>query len=166
MARIEFVTAWERGDPRHAADAVAFWNRHGLVRPEEIEERVGELCALAYSEGQLVGLTTVTLMGYPLFKSKFAFYRAAVARDFRRHELAILLTRHTLTVMEAWSLENPQQQVQGIACIIEGKELMGKALNPVWSEYYGNLNLAGFTKDGRQVRVAWFRHARLDPPPA
>jgi len=161
MSTFRYATAWRRNDPVLAAQAIAFWTNSLRLPREMAEQRVPELCSMAYAGGELAGLSTVTFMDYPLFRSRFAFYRVAIAPEFRRQELAILLTRHTLTTMEGWSLEHPEEKLQGVAAIIEAKELGEKAHNPVWSEYYGNLNLAGFTQKGEQVRVAWFRHALL-----
>jgi hypothetical protein len=162
MPTFQWATAWRRDDPKLVADAIDFWTQSVRLRREGAERRASQLCSMAYADGKLVGLSTVTFMDYPFLHSRFAFYRAAVAPEFRRQELAILLTRHTLITMEGWSLEHPEEKLQGIAAIIEADELGPKAHNPVWSEYYGNLNLAGFTQKGEQVRVAWFRHARLE----
>ena len=166
MPQIAYATAWDRDDSTHAANAKAFWTGLGLLKPAAAEERVKELCSLAYANGQLVGVTTVVLDFHPPLNSRFAFYRCAVAPDFRRHYLATLLTRHTLTTMEAWSLENPQEEVQGIAAILQARELGSKAVHPQWADYNIHLNLVGFDPHGDQIRVAWFRHARLEGPGA
>jgi hypothetical protein len=161
MADIRYVTAWRRDDSRHAADAMAFWR--ALELPLELaERRVKALCSLAYAGGRAVGLTTIEMTFYPILRARFAFYRCAVAPDFRQHQLATLLTRHTLVTLEGWSLENPQEKIQGLATLLQAHELDAKARNPIWGEYYGNLNLAGYTNSDEQVRVAWFRHARLE----
>jgi len=161
MTEITYVTAWLRGDPAQAADAKAFWAEQDLLSGEAADQRVKELCALAYAGGKVIGVTTVNFMDYPLFKAKFAFYRCAVHPDFRRKYVATFLTRHTLTALEAWSLEHPDAEIQGLAVIFEAWELGPKAVHPHWPDFNIHLNLAGYTAKGDQVRVAWFRHARL-----
>ena len=162
MSQITYATAWRRDDLRLAADAKAFWTGLGLLQPQAAEQRVKELCSMAYSDGQLVGVTTVLLESFPALGSRFAFYRCAVAPEFRRRYLATLLTRHTLTTMEAWSLENPHENIQGVAAVLQARELGSKAVHPQWADYNIHLNLAGFDQHGDQIRVAWFRHARLE----
>jgi hypothetical protein len=162
MADIHFETAWRRGDPRHAADAKSFWTELKLMPPEMAEQRTPTLCSMAYAGERLVGLSTVELQATEPLRSRLAFYRCAVTPEFRRRELAILLTRHTLITMEGWSHENPREKVNGLATVLQAHELDEKSKNPVWGEYYGNLNLVGFTDRGDQIRLAWFRHARLD----
>jgi hypothetical protein len=163
--QFEFQTAWLKNDPKLVAEATAFWKGLGLTQAL-IDERACALCSMAYAGGKLVGLTTVILRMERALRSRLATYRCIVAPEYRRQSLAILLTRHTLITMEGWSHDNPHEKVNGLATILEAHELDDKALNPVWGEYYGNLNLVGFTDRGEQIRVAWFRHARLDNPSA
>lgn len=160
MASINYVTAWKRDDPKQAADAKAFWD--SIEQPSETaDDQLRELCVLAYCDDRVVGATAVKFIDYPLFRAKFAFFRCAVAPEFRRKYTATFLVRHTLTVMEAWSLEHPEADIQGIAAIFQAWELESKAIHPHWPDFNIHLNLAGYTSKGEQVRVAWFRHARL-----
>jgi hypothetical protein len=163
MSEIIYATAWRRDDWKLAADAKAFWERLGLINAEERERRASELCSIAYAEGQVIGVTTVTLNDYAPLKSRFAFFRCAVAPEFRRHYLATFLTRHSLTTTENWALEHPQEKLQGLACILQAHELMSKGVFPQWADWNIHLNLVGFTPRGEQVRVAWFRQAKLEP---
>jgi hypothetical protein len=162
MPSIEYETAWRRDNPKHATDAVAFWTGLGMLPADLAEQRTRDLCSMAYAGGKLVGVSTVELQMTEPLRSRLAFYRCAVAPEFRRQSMAIMLTRHTLITMEGWSHENPQEKVNGLATVLQADELDEKSKNPVWGEYYGNLNLVGFTPAGAQIRVAWFRHAQVE----
>ena len=162
MSEVQFAVAWGRDDWKYAADAKAFWEKLGLISPEERERRVSELCIMAYGEGQLVGLSTVTFAVLPQVRARFAMYRCAVSPDFRKHDLATLLSSNTRTVMEAWSLDNPAEKVLGLGAIIQAAELRAKGLQPNWPDENLHLNLMGYTQRGEQIRIAWFRHARLE----
>ena len=164
MAEITYATAWRRDDWKLESDAKGFWERLGLVSAEERERRAKELCSLAYADGQVIGVTTVTLNDYPPLRARFAFFRCAVAQEYRKHYLATYLTRHTLTTTEQWALENPQEKLQGLGCILQAWELMSKGVYPQWADWNIHLNLVGYTPRGEQVRVAWFRQAKLDNP--
>jgi hypothetical protein len=165
MAAIDYLTAWRRADADLIADAKAFWKGLGLTA-EAAERRAPQLCAVARADRKVIGVTTVTLMDHTPLKSRLAFLRCAVAPEFRKHYLATFLTRNTLTIMEGWSLENPQEKLQGLGFIIEANELGSKAVYPQWADWNTHYNLIGFTDRGDQIRLAWFRHARLDPPRA
>ena len=56
MPNYTFVTAWDRDDPAHRADAIAFWNTFGMVDGDELEERAKTLCSLVYCDGSPVGV--------------------------------------------------------------------------------------------------------------
>lgn len=128
-----FKTAWRLNGAQHAADAKAFWLDLNLLNAQEAERRVSELCSMAYADGKLGGVTTVAPAVLPQLRCRLAFYRCAVAPEFRRHYLATMLTRHTLTTMEAWSLENPQEKLLGIAAILQAQELGSKGVTPHWA---------------------------------
>ena len=63
-------------------------------------------------------------------------------------------------VLERWSLEAPQEQVQGVAAVIQAANIEEMKRLPKWPR--SGLDLVGYTQDGQQIRVAWFDHARLD----
>lgn len=162
MAEITWAVAWRRDDWKLEADAKAFWEKLQLVGPDERERRVKELCSMAYADGQLVGVSTIQLQAYPPLRCRLAFFRCAVDPEFRRHELATLLTLRSLIAMEGWSAEHPEEQLQGLAATIQAPELMPKGKFPEWPDYNVQLNLVGYSQRGEQVRVAWFRHSALE----
>lgn len=163
MAEITYATAWRRDDWKLTADAKVFWTELGLLNADERERRANELCQVAYAEGKVIGVTTVTLTDYAPLRCRVAFLRCAVATEFRKHYLATFLTRNTLTVMEGWALDNPQEKLQGLGFIVQANELGSKAVFPQWADWNTHYNLVGYTPRGEQVRLAWFRHARLEP---
>lgn len=161
MSEFELVTAWLAPDPIRIEEAARFWLAHGVMEPEEVEDGRHAICAMGYAGRRLVGVTTVDFRNYPPLKSRFAFIHCAVAPKFCRQGLARRLVRHSLGVMEAWSLAHPKEQLQGLAAVIKTRDLREKAKEPVWAHENAQLNLAGFVAGGGQVRVAWFRHARV-----
>ena len=63
-------------------------------------------------------------------------------------------------MLERWSLEAPQEKVQGVAAVIQADNFEEMKRRPKWPG--SGLNLVGYTEEGQQIRVAWFDHARLD----
>jgi GNAT superfamily N-acetyltransferase len=162
MTDFRFVTALGVRDPVLIEAAARFWLTHGLLEREEIEDAGHAVCSVAYADAEIAGVATVDFRDHPPLGSRFAFIHLAVAPSFRRRGLARQLVRHTLIVMEGWSLANPRERLQGLAAVIKTPLLKDKAGDPVWSDYYADLNFAGPTPGGGQLRVAWFRHARID----
>lgn len=163
MLNVQFVNAWLKEDWKLEADAKAFWAKLGLVSPEERDRRVKELCALGYVDGQVAVISTVTVSPVPQVRARLGMYRCAVDPEFRRQDLAERISGYTRQVLEMWSVENPQEKVLGYGAIIQAPELMmHKGLEPIWHDWGTDLVLAGYTQRGEQIRVGWFRHARLE----
>jgi hypothetical protein len=155
--------AWRRDDAAIERDAIAFWNRLGILpnhaRPEA---RAKELAAAAYQDSRLCGVATVNLARLEQLRGRFAFLRCAVDPEHRRSYAARALTKFSRDLLEAWSAENPQERVLGLAVVVQSAQLTRRQRCPVWVNT--QLNLVGHTDKGDQIRVSWFAHAVLDPP--
>lgn len=156
---IVFEDAWRQGDATQARQAKLFWGRLNFALVEERNRWVSELCCMAYDGDRLAGVSTATLRVLPQWPARLAMYRCAVAPEFRRRELAKRLTARSMTVMESWPFDQPEERLNGLAVIVKTRDPEAKTRHPVWSEHNAHLNLAGSTPNGGQVRVAWFRHA-------
>ena len=158
---LDLRLAWRRDDRDIERDAIAFWERLAILPPDvKPADRAKELAAAAYQDGRLVGVSTVSLHRYEPLRGRFAFYRCAVEPEQRRTLAATALTAVTRDRIEQWSAEHPEERVLGLAAIIESTELVQRQRYPLWEN--SRLNLAGYLADGRQLRVAWFAHARVE----
>jgi hypothetical protein len=92
--------------------------------------------------------------------ARFALLRASVDPRARRGHAAATMAYRARELLQSWSVEHPEEKVAGIAAILESRELAGLGRQPFWPGT--GLLLAGYTKDGRQIRISWFSHARLD----
>ena len=152
--------AWRLDDPEIARDAVAFWQRMQILPPGvQPEDRASELVAVAYANGEVVGVATAQLAQIKTLRGRFAAYRCAVDPAHRRQGLARALTVFSRDLLEQWSLQHPEEKVLGLAAVVENPDLAARLREPVWPTL--RLNLAHFLPDGRQLRVAWFAHARV-----
>lgn len=158
---VEIRAAWRREDPELERDVIAFWRRLDIL-PSGVapEARAKELCCLSYADGEVVGVSTATIEVLPFLRARFALMRVAVSPEHRRRHLALEILKSTRTVLERWSLEAPQEKVQGVAAVIQAANIEEMKRLPTWPR--SGLNLVGYTEDGQQIRVAWFDHARLD----
>ena len=153
--------AWRRGDEAIERDAIAFWNRLAILPPGVAPAtRARELAVAAYAGDTLVGVTTASLGRIEWLRGRFAFLRCAVDPAHRRGRLAMALTIQTRDIIEAWAAEHPEERLLGLAGVVETPLLQDRLREPVWPTT--RFTLVGHRADGRQVRVAWFEHARLD----
>lgn len=162
MSDFKLVTAWRRDNPKHAADAKDYWERLGLVGdPKKREKWATELCTVIYSDGVLVGESTAALMMLPGLRQRFAMCRASVDPEFRRKGIGAELTGYYRIILEAWSAENPEEKVMGVAVALTSAELVERQRDPLWLERGADMTLIGYMPTGEQLRVGWFRHVRL-----
>jgi GNAT superfamily N-acetyltransferase len=153
--------AWRRGDAAIERDAIDFWKRTGLL-PDDVDpaDRAGELVAVAYSGDRVIGATTATINNYGPLRARFAFLRGAVDPEFRRRQVGRTLLQFSRPLLEQWSAEHPEEKVLGLGSIVEGTEFAALRQFPVSPD--GQLILVGYLDDGRQIRVSWFAHARVE----
>jgi len=162
MSEFEFRPAWCLDDPKIMEDAKEFWRNLKVLAPAEIERRASELIAAAYLDDKLVAVSTANFGMVEHLRARFAMYRCAVAPEYRRHHLSYQISGFSVGVLEKWALENPHEQIMGVAAIIQASQYKsGKQREPMWPEYDLNLNFVGYTNRGEQIRVAWFKHALL-----
>jgi hypothetical protein len=161
MEELRFVQAWRRDDPRCVADAKAFWRQMGMT-DDVAEQRAGELCVVAYLGENLAGVSTAKPREFEPLKARFVHLRCAVSPAARRKDVAARIIGHTRTVLEAWAADNPDEKLAGMLAVLQSNELREKQREPIWPIYGIDLTLIGYTSRGEQIRVGWFRHARLD----
>lgn len=152
--------AWRLGDARIEADAIAFWNRLGILPPGVIpEERAKELALIAYKDGSVVGVTTLQPALFEPLRVRLAMLRGAVDPDHRRSHVGLALLLGTCRLIERWAAEHQDEQLAGVGAVIEAPELAAGQKQPFWPRT--RLGLIGYTPDGRQIRMSWFEHYRL-----
>ena len=158
---IELREAWRSDDPGIARDAIAFWRRLGnLPADASPAERAREAVVAAYRDGQMVGIITASVGLLEKVRARIAMLRGSVDPEFRRSHVGIAMFSRALEILEAWAAANPEERVAGIGGILESRELRAAQLLPSWPQT--RFNLIGFTPDGRQIRLRWFRDFRLD----
>ena len=158
---IEFRPAWRLGDPAIEADAIDFWNRLNILRTNVTPEaRAKELVLVAYRNGRIAGVVTADVGVFPQVRARVAMVRGAVDPDLRRSHIGFAMLLSASQILESWSAEHPHERLAGIGGILESRELVAAQSQPYWPQ--SRLGLIGFTPDGRQIRVAWFPHAKYD----
>ena len=102
MSTITFRTAWRKADKEIERDAIAFWQKKGNLLPAQVspEARARQLCAVAYRDGEPVGVSTATIEFVPQFRMRMAAYRCAVDIGLRRQPLSWSITEYSRDLLE------------------------------------------------------------------
>jgi hypothetical protein len=160
-AGIELRPAWLRGDARIEADAIAFWDRLGILPPGiSPRARAGQLVAAAYRDREIVAVITAEIDRIDQVRARLAVIRAAVDPAERRGHIAVAMLLEARRLLESWSAENPHERLGGLGAAIEAPELVAIEKNPFWP--LSQFGVIGFLPSGLQIRVSWFRDFRLD----
>ncbi|HEV7659561.1 MAG TPA: hypothetical protein VGO55_06915 [Allosphingosinicella sp.] len=158
---LEVRVAWRRDDPEIEADAIAFWNRIGVL-PEGVDpaSRAKELIAVAYKDGQLIAVATALIEHVDFLGVRMAVLRGATDPAFRRGRVQLALAVPSHDALRDWALANPEEKLAGAIAFVAAAEWGDFTRMPVWPE--SELEVVGYTPDNRQIRVRWFDHFRLD----
>ena len=161
MEPVRLVGAWRRNDAKVVEDAKAFWHKlKALPSNVSIDERARELCAAAYVGDEIVGVSTMALGHSQLVRCRLGFFRCLVNPAHADRRIGRKLTLFSRRVLSDWSKEHPEEKVLGMAAILEAPNLDRLGKRPRWPA--SGLALVGYMPDGRQIRLSWFEHARLD----
>lgn len=157
----EVRIGWRREDPELKADAIALWERAGIL-PDDVTPaaRARELVAGAYKGGQLISLCTAVVEYIPFLRARFIVLRGMTDPEQRRSHAQFALALPVRKTLEDWALANPEEKAAGVIGFIE-RGAWGDAdkapVSPIWP-----LTVVAYTHDGKQVRACWFDHYRLD----
>lgn len=156
----QIFPAWRLGDPDFEKDAIAFWNELGIMASEEeTRKRAGQLVCVGYVNDVLAGVQTADIGEYPPLKQKFAFFRAAVAPAYRLNYLQVRMATRTQEILENWARDNPEEEVAGVAIVMEASFQANRRMPPVTPT--NKTVLVGFNESGHQIRIKWFDHIRV-----
>jgi len=156
----DFRPAWRLNDEGIERDAIDFWARTGILPPDVMPEaRAKELVAIVYKDGKVIAVLTAEVGRFVQVRARLAFIRGAVDPEYRRGHVGLVMLLYARDLLERWSADHPEERLAGIGAFIESDELAERAKRGNGPTRFG---LIGFTPDGRQIRVYWFRNFRLD----
>jgi hypothetical protein len=160
-ADIALRPAWRGDDAEIERDAIAFWQRLGNL-PGDVKpaERAKEVVLAAYQGSRMVGVLTAALGMFPQVRARLAMLRGSVDPELRRSHVGSWMSIEGRAMLESWSAANPNERLAGTGGIVESPDLVIAQRMPYWP--WPRMGVVGFTPDGRQIRVSWFRDFRLD----
>lgn len=162
VAGFDIRVAWRRNDAAIEADAIEMWTRLGIL-PAEVkpEDRARQLAAAAYEGDKLAAVATGVVEQIDFLRARFIVMRSMTAPEFRRTHAQVALALPTMTLLEEWAKANPEEKIAGLIGFVE-PGAWGEAARMPRGPYFG-WTLVGYTHDGKQVRVVWFDHYRVEP---
>lgn len=162
MSRIAYEQVWQSVDANTRDELVAFWNRHGAIRDEQVaRSRATQVVAVARAEsGELAGVCTVDQRTPPDLGHSVYFYRTFVAQPYRGSMIMVRLLRMAVETLESHSLSHPDTAAKGIYLELENPLFATKYRRAVWRRT-GPFVYIGKTAKGLERRLLWFKHSRI-----
>jgi hypothetical protein len=161
MSEPDIKVCWKLRDPAFERDVLAFWREDRMLPTvADVAKRIKEICVVAYDGPRIVGVVEANVRQLGFVRARIAMLKAAVAPAHRQSHLVSRLLAVAKEVLEKWSLEHPAENVKGIGCIVQTRVIDQKLKEPVWP--LTSMMVVNYTPKGDQVRLAWFKHARLD----
>jgi len=159
---ITYENVWKKNDAKARTGAMELWDTiFGKDMPCHIKNnRVESLCTVAYSGDELVAVSTIGVEMYDPLWVKVGWFRCLVKPKFRKRHIATELAIHCKKALEDWSVENPGEALMAFGTYVESTRLTEYSKNPIWPKT--GLTLIGYNEKGVQIRLAWFKHTRVD----
>jgi hypothetical protein len=147
-----------RLDDERAGELLRFWAREGVLEEEQGRERLPHVVCLARNEGgAIVGSSSVFDASLPLIGDRrFWIYRAHLQDDAMGAWPA--LAEAAFHVLEADAM--PGGPV-GLCALVGDRAIIERYPEAVWRR--ARALYAGYTPDGRQIRIRYFETSLVSP---
>ena len=141
-----------------AAEILAFWEERGALSGDAAQQRLREVvCVLRGSDGAIAGVNSVYAEAVPLVGNRvFWVYRSLV--DAAAADGWIDLIRGAFQALGE-KFDPEAGGPVGLCVIVSDRDEMRRRPEAEWTD--PRLLYAGYTPDGRQVRIGYFPGARI-----
>ena len=155
-AAVELV----RGDlsAERADEVLGFWSARGFQGDAVRARLPGVVCVAVDDEGEVVAVSSVTEHELPLIGRRLWIYTNLSADE--SDELAAAMLNSAFEALAEEFAGGPQDPI-GVCAIIADRQLMDRRPEAVWRDT--ELTFAGYLPDDRQLRVRYFRDAKVGP---
>jgi hypothetical protein len=156
-----YFVVWHRHDAAIERDVLAFWRENKqLGEDADASARLRNLCVVARGGGRVVGVIEAEMQMVNAVGDRFAMLKPAISPEYRETAVPIQIHALGFVEVELWSAMHPEERVMGIAVVAEPRDNIRQLRDPAWPPVqYGIVN---HTRKGEQVRIGWFKGARID----
>jgi len=159
---LKIIPVWREVTPELQAELAAFWlSNKAMADAERANARAKQaVCVLRDENGTLCGVATAMLRILPRLRQPTYYFRMFIAPDYRRQQQALPIFRAACEILEAANAAKPESL--GVLLEVENPDLAR-----IFSHAVGARTGAafiGYSPRGHQLRVVYFKGAKLFPP--
>jgi len=160
---VVITPVWKRVGPELQASLAKYWIASGAMKDEaRATERAKQAVCVASDEGRIVGVTTAYPRVAPSLRQPMYFLRMHVAQPARNQGLSIPFVKESFAEIERQELAKPKLICLGVILQLQNERLAAHYNEAYW--WQSGFVYAGLTRDDQQLRVKYFKDARLGPP--
>jgi hypothetical protein len=162
---MEIVPVWKNVTPELASQLISMWARnHALPDPTRAAERAQQAVAVGRDAGGAIwGVGTAVLGIVPSFGQPTYLYRQffdAAARGLKQTMPFLNCIRDTL---EAYNASLPEPESVGVMIELQNDEMAARYQDMYEEE--ARAHFIGWSPRGRQLRMMYFKGAKIMLPP-
>jgi hypothetical protein len=162
VASIEVRTVWQVNNAAVAREVESLWEELSAVYSRDRAERLKELVAAAYVDGEVAGALTARPIDYKVLRAQVFHLRPVLRPDAHHDEVLFQLLSAAKSVLQPWARADSGGRMKGLLVMFDSDAYDGLYAEPVIRRSGVELVLTGCTDEGRQIRMLWFDDARLE----
>lgn len=164
MTEFRYVAHWQTDLPDEGEAVLAFWKRENAIGNEEqARSRLKEIVVHARdAQDEVAGVCTAIPMTLPKLAQPMYYYRTFIAAKYRKSMLFLHLWNRALPILEGHARARDFPCI-GVLIELENSRFGETGRDPVWGKH--GFTYIGRSQRGHDLRVTYFRGAKLKPPP-
>jgi hypothetical protein len=165
-ASFEIVPVWKKVRAELCAELLELWERSQAIpdRERAIRRAREAVCVARDPSGAICGVGTAVVRVLPRLRQPLYYYRQFFAPEFRGHKRALPFFNEARRLLEGYNESLPAPESIGMLLELENQHLVARyerAYEPA-----ADSTFIGYSPAGLQLRVSYFKNARLLQPVA
>jgi hypothetical protein len=157
---LTFENVWKKEDPDIQQQAMSIWKRYSSLTPEKIEGRKRELLFVVKDQDEVVGISTAFKTYIKQLRNHLYVYRCLIVPHYSIPGLDAKLTVLSRDFLESIHQNDCPDPAIGMLALIHHPKLKERNLGH-WPA--SGLVYIGSSKEGKHIRVYYFKGARIIP---
>ena len=161
----EIVPVWKRVNAEISAELIDLWGRtQAIPDAGRAAQRARQaVCIARDPSGAICGVGTAVIRVLPRLRQPLYYYRQFFAPEFRGHKQAIPFFNEARRLLELHNDALLQPESLGMLLELENPQLVARSERAY--EPAADSTFIGYSARGLQLRVSYFKNARLLPEP-
>jgi len=162
----ETIPVWKKVTAELSAELIDLWGRsQAIPDPDRAVQRARQaVCVARDQSGAVCGVGTAVIRVLPRLRQPLYYYRQFFAPEFRGQKQAVPFFNEARRLLEDYNDSLVEPESLGMLLELENQQLVARyerAYEPAVDSTF-----IGYSPRGLQLRVSYFKNARLLPRPS